>query len=175
MPIISVRKFAPSERISGPVAEHGELRARLLGGVEVRQVGQPDHDRAEDGADHLGGDVGPHLRPLELPDGGEPDRHRGVEMRARDPSDAVDRERDRESPAGGDDDPAALVPLGAAQDDVGDHAVAEDDQDHRADELRHERLHRDLLRPNTTTPPPVTGNGVEPPRRQSIERERRAT
>src|SRR5204863_9690865 len=55
----------------------------------------------------------------------------------------VHRDRDGERPAGGDDDPAGIVALGALQDDVGHDAIAEDDEDGGAEELCKEWGHDD--------------------------------
>src|SRR5204862_3652848 len=109
----------------------------------VRQIRQPHDDRAKESAGYLGSDITRDIRPRKRADRRQPDRHRGVEMCAADAADAVHRDRDGERPAGGDDDPAGIVALGALQDDVGHDAIAEDDEDGGAEELCEEWGHDD--------------------------------
>ena len=118
--------------------EDGELALRIGRRFPVRQIREPHDDAAEESADDLRGDVHRHLRPREFADGRERDRDRGIEMRAADAVHAVDGDRDGERPAGGDDDPAGVLALGAVEHDVGDDAVAEHDEDRGAEQLGEE-------------------------------------
>ena len=124
-----------------PRAEDAQLRRRVVRLAPVRQVGQPDQHRADERADHLGGDVARDLRPRKTADGGERDRDGGIEVRATDAPDGVDADGDGDAPAGGDHDPAAVLSLRALEHDVGDDAVAEQDENHGAERLGQQRLH----------------------------------
>ena len=53
------------------------------------------------------------------------------------PADHVDADRNGERPSGGDHDPARVLGLRSGEEDAGDDAVAEDDQERRADRLGH--------------------------------------
>ena len=114
-------------RIAGAVQKTRELQPRILRLLPVIDVRQPHERRADEGADELARDVLGDVLPLGVPDDGEPERDRWVQMRA---AELPDRERPAitPSPAERDDDPAAVLRLGLVQQDGGDHAVAEQDQ-----------------------------------------------
>src|SRR5207249_1766655 len=80
--------------------------------------------------------------PRELAEGGEADGHRGVQMRTTKAADGIHRDRHAEPPARGDDDPPGVLAFGLIEHDVGDHAIAQDDQQHGAEQLCKERWHR---------------------------------
>ena len=128
-------------RIAGPVRTPPSFAPGSAVTAPVRQVRQPDEHRAEERADHLRRDVAGHVGPGEAADRRQRDRHRRIEVRAADAADGVDGHRHRDAPAGGDDDPAAVLPLGSFEHDVGDDAVAEQDEHHRADGFREKGLH----------------------------------
>ena len=60
-------------------------------------------------------------------------------MRAAECADRVDCDRDGERPPRGDDDPPGVLALGLTEHDVGDDAVAQDDEQHGAEELGEKR------------------------------------
>ena len=66
-------------------------------------------------------------------------------MRAAEAGDAVDGDRHRERPSGGDDDPSGVVTLAALEHDVRDDTVTEDDQDRGAEHLCEKGGHVRLL------------------------------
>ena len=112
VPMASPIRLDPVWRIAGPVANAASLRARVGRHSPVGQVHQPDQDGAGDRADHLRADVARHVDPGEAADRGQGDGHGGIEVRAAHAPDGVDGDRDRDPPAGGDDDPAGVVSLG---------------------------------------------------------------
>ncbi|MFM1942376.1 MAG: hypothetical protein RI897_1358 [Verrucomicrobiota bacterium] len=50
-------------------------------------------------------------------------------------------DEDGEAPSGGDDDPSSAVAFGFGEDDVGDHAISEEDQQGGSDEFSEEGVH----------------------------------
>ena len=62
-------------------------------------------------------------------------------MSARDAAHGIDGHRDRQAPADGDDDPAAILAFAAVEHDVRDDTVAEEDQDGGADEFSEIGIH----------------------------------
>src|SRR6266566_3472146 len=63
-------------------------------------------------------------------------------MRAAERADGIHRDRHAEPPARGDDDPPGVLAFRLIEHDVGDHAIAQDDQQHGAEQLCKERRHR---------------------------------
>src|SRR5205823_4475852 len=122
-------------------AEAGELGVGVVGYFEVLAVKQPHDRRSDDRADHLRGNVTRDFAEPDAPGGGHRDRHRGIQMSAAVLVDAEDSDKYRHAPAEGDDDPPTAVAFGARQHDVGDDAVAEDDQDRGADDFGEEGMH----------------------------------
>jgi hypothetical protein len=80
-------------------------------------------------------------RPAELADAGEREGDGRVQVPAADAPGGVDGEGDGEGPADGDGDPPCALALAAAQQRAGDDAVAEQDEEHGADELGEEEVH----------------------------------
>src|SRR6266852_5951733 len=101
----------------------------------MRQIRQPNHHRAQNGAEHLRADITGHIAPGKMPDRGHPEGDGRIKVPATDPTNGINRKRHCQSPAGGDDDPAGILAFGLVQDDVRDHAVAESDQQHRPDQF----------------------------------------
>jgi len=65
-------------------------------------------------------------------------------MRAAEGADGIHRDRHAERPARGDHNPTGVLAFGLIEHHVGDHAIAEDDQQHGAEDLCEERWHRAL-------------------------------
>ncbi len=76
---------------------------------------------------------------------GEADGDGGIDVGAADAEDAVDGDRDGESPSGGDDDPSGVAALGLVEHDVCDDAVAEQHENQRAGKLRPKIFHGGFL------------------------------
>ena len=119
----------------GPGAEDRELEALVLGDLEVIPVVDQHEGRADHGADELTGQVHGDLVPRGGPVDGEADGDGRVQVRAADRASDDDAHEHGECPCRGDDDPAGVVGLGLREQDAGDDAVAEQDQEHRADRL----------------------------------------
>jgi hypothetical protein len=62
-------------------------------------------------------------------------------MGTTEPPNRIDRHRNGYCPSDGDDDPATVLPLGSTEYNVRNHAIAEQDQEHRAQQLRKKILH----------------------------------
>ena len=68
-------------------AEHRQLRGRIFRQSPVRQIRDPDEHRAKERPNHLRRHLPGHVLPWEGAYRGEPDRDRGVEVRAADAAD----------------------------------------------------------------------------------------
>src|SRR5262245_22349697 len=112
----------------------------------MRQIGQPHEDAADERAGRLREHVPGHLRPWELANRRGRNRDGGVQVRPAHRVDGIDRDRDAARPAGGDDNPPAVLPLRSREDDVGDDAVAEEDEQRGAPDFRENRTHTDADR-----------------------------
>ena len=136
------------ERLSdrGRGGEHCELAHRIRRRLPMREICEPHDDAAQESARDLGSDVHGDFGPIKSSNGGKRDRDCRIQVRAADTVDAVDGDRDAERPAGGDDDPAGVVPFRALQHDVGDDAIAEHDQDGGAEKLGENGGHVDWVK-----------------------------
>jgi len=72
---------------------------KALGGIEARcAAGDPiQHRGGDDGADHLGNDVGDHLGVREAPAGGKPDRDRRIKVAAGNMADGIGHGQHRQA------------------------------------------------------------------------------
>lgn len=122
-------------------AETGELQVVILGQAEMRPIEQPDQERADERPQELGDDVGRNPRPFELADDRERDGHRRVDVRTAEGGDGEDGDEHGHAPAPGDDDPSRILSLGAGEDDVGNHPVAEKNENGRTDDFAEKRVH----------------------------------
>src|SRR5919106_509475 len=126
-------------------AEDGQLEAGIVGGRPVRQVVEPDEDRADERAKELAAEIERDGVPSDSAGirsaNGERQRHGRVDVGSADRSDGIDRDRDRETPSEGDHDPAGVLCLRSREEDAGDDAVAKDDEYRRADRLGQEFVH----------------------------------
>ena|SRR5438874_1065410 len=108
------------------------------------EIRQPDDDAAKESPADLRHDVHRDLGPVESSDRCQRDRHGRIQVRATDAVHTVDCDRNAERPARGDDYPAGVVTLRPLQHDVGDYAVAEDDEDRSSENLSQDWRHGDL-------------------------------
>ncbi len=99
------------------------------------EVGQPDEDGADERANHLGDDVEGHVAPAKAAADSQADGDGRVQVRAADNSRRIGADEDGQGPGRGDDDPATAVALGLTQDNVSNHAIAQQDQKHGADKF----------------------------------------
>src|ERR1700693_1781838 len=129
-------------------AEHRELQTRILGCLEVGAVGRPHEDRSDERSHELPAYVLRYVGPIRHTDDRQPDGHRGVEVRAVELADCVDGHRHGHAPSEGNHDPAAVLRLRLGKQHAGDDAVAQQDQQAGADDLREKDVVRhwcDLL------------------------------
>ncbi|MNR30632.1 hypothetical protein D3C85_1480980 [compost metagenome] len=103
--------------------------------VEVVAVDQPHQQCAGHAAQHLRRDIAGGVGPGKLAGHRQRDGDRRIEVGAADGGDAEHADKHRHRPAEGDHDQAAVMALGAFQDHVGNHAVAEQHQQGGADEF----------------------------------------
>src|SRR5206468_1610049 len=96
---------------------------------------------AEESTGNLRGDVAGDFGPRKGAERCQRDCDSRIQMRAADAVDAVDADCNSERPARRDDDPAGVVAFTALEEDVGDDAVAEDDEDRCAEQLSEESGH----------------------------------
>ena len=142
VPMISEIRFQSGLRIAGAGAEDGELEALVLGLSPVRVVVQEDQRGADERADELGDEVQRDLVPRRLAGDRKAEGDGRVQVRTAVRGRHHDAREDGHRPREGDDDPARVVGLRLAEEDTRDHAVAEQDQDHRPDQFGNELLCR---------------------------------
>ncbi len=94
----------------------------------MRPIVYPDEEGSESRAQHLGRYITWDQVPAKLSRRRQGDGHRGIQMSAANGSGHQDAHEDGHGPAEGNDDPAAGISLGSSQDDVGDDAIAQEDQ-----------------------------------------------
>ena len=138
-----------AEQVRAKIANrrHGgkarELQVGIFGFAPVRQEVQPHQNRARHGAEHLRHQKGKEFRKI----AGLDRQLRRVTAGLRAASGlphaiaAKTPEYHREGPAGGDRQPAGALGLRRLQQDVGDHAIAQQDQDRRPHEFTKASLH----------------------------------
>jgi hypothetical protein len=81
----------------------------------VRQIREIHERRADHRAGELADQVLGHVTPVRVADQREPERHRRVEMRARELADREDADHHAHRPTPGDHDPAGVLGLRLAQ------------------------------------------------------------
>ena len=123
-------------------AKDGALEFAVRGLLPVRQIGQPDQDRSGEGPEQLGENVAGHSGPRESAHHGERYRDGGIEVRSADAGHGRDGDENGQGPAGGDDDPTGVLTLGFGQQHIGHDAVAEHNEEHRAEEFTGQRRHK---------------------------------
>jgi hypothetical protein len=114
-------------------AEDAANRAFVFGNTPVWQICEPHQHGSEKGSGELRTDVSGHQCPLEFADGGETKRYGGIQMRAADCAHGIGTDHHGEAPSGGDDDPPAAIAFGLFEQDIRDHSIAEEDEQHRSD------------------------------------------
>ena len=105
------------------------------------QEGEPNDGGAEDGAEHLAGQVVRHERPVELPDAGEAECDSGIDMRSGEIDYGVNGDGDSNPPAGGYDYPAGIVAGGFLQGHICIYAAPKQDKQEGPDQFRGEFVH----------------------------------
>ena len=96
---------------------------------------QPDQDRADERAEELADEVDRDVCPRRLAGNGQPKRHGRIQVRTTDRRRHKRADKDCHGPGRRNDNPARVVALRLAEQDVGDHAIAQQDQQHCADGL----------------------------------------
>ena len=114
--------------MAGDGAKRGELGVGVGGDLVVRSIEEKHERRADDRAEHLGGDVAGDAAPGKLTGGGKAERDGRVEVCPADRSDAPDADEHGHRPTERNHDPARAVALGLVEHHVGDDAVAEQDE-----------------------------------------------
>ena len=107
----------------------------------MRKEGEPDGGGAEDGTDHLAGEVLRNERPIELANAGEAECDRGIDVRSGEIDDGVNGDGDGDAPAGSDDNPAGIVAGGFLQGHICIYAAPKQDKQEGADEFCGEVTH----------------------------------
>ena len=131
--------MTPTSIGPNPLAKSDPGTKLAKGFGPMRQIREPDDHAAEEPAGDLHGDVARNPSPRKHADRRQRDGDGGIEVSAADAVDAVHRDGNGECPAGRDHDPAGVVALGLAENDVGDDTVTEDDQESGAKEFGEER------------------------------------
>ena len=126
----------------GRRAEHAELLSRIVGAGPQREVVQVHQYRTGESTGHLRGDIARHQPPGQLAQRGQRQGDRRVHVRAAGRGD-VDADQHGQPPGQRDGDPAGTLGLGSLQQHAGDHAVAQQDHHHRAEELTQVHRHQD--------------------------------
>lgn len=141
--MISVRRLNSGLRMAGCRAEHSELGGLVGFLVEVLFVGHPAQEGTDQRSDELAAEVGHHRAEV----------HGGLSL-----GDVIDEQTDgdcrvqvatglgggddthehREAPPPVHEQKTCSLSLGLGQRGVGDHAAAEEDQQHRTDCFRQE-------------------------------------
>ncbi len=125
----------------GGCAEAGQFKVSFRCCVEVVAVERVDEAGAGEGSCHLGEKVAGQGGCGQLFCGRHGYGDRWVEVCTAEGGGAEGPDEDGEAPAGSDDDPSSAVAFGFGEDDVGDHAISEEDQQGGTDEFSEEGIH----------------------------------
>jgi len=116
-------------------AKAGQFAIGVFGHFEVLAVKEEYQRASDDSAEHLRDNVTGDFVGREFAGGCHGNGHGRIQVRAAEGLRTKDANEYGKPPSRGDDDPTGVLAFGARQDDVGNNAVAEDDEDGRADEF----------------------------------------
>jgi hypothetical protein len=125
--------------MAGPVAK--VPRIALIGADVVAGPCRTARREAPGAAEELGGEEQGNLVPGEVPGHRQGDRHRRIDVGPAELFRDHHGREDAQPPAHRNHNPAATASFGALEADVGDHAIAQEDQDHRPNEFRRKLTH----------------------------------